>query len=95
MNHLPASSHVLPAMHGALAALSIVASLFFGRFWWLTRDRFFIWFAAAFGIFAANWVMLAIDDNVPHHAPFFLVRLAGFVTILVAIVLKNRPPIRS
>nr|HEX4318811.1 DUF5985 family protein [Kofleriaceae bacterium] len=84
----------LPILHGALCALSLVAALFFARYGWLTRDRFFVWFAAAFVIFAANWLMLAIDDSIPHHPPFYLVRLAGFVMILIAILVKNRSPAR-
>ena len=79
-------------MYAALATLSLVAGLFFLRYWRLTRDRFFVWFATAFWTFAVNWVVLAHDVEVSAHSPLgFAIRLAGFLQILTGILLKNRP----
>ena len=77
-------------LNGALAAVAAIIGLFFIRFWRLTRDRFFVFFAAAFWIMAANWSAIAwlATDETRHY--FYLVRLVAFVLILVAIVDKNR-----
>ncbi|HEX5659193.1 MAG TPA: DUF5985 family protein, partial [Polyangiales bacterium] len=45
---------------GAIAALSLVSALFFPRFWRVTGDRLFGPFAAAFVVFAGNYVCLAL-----------------------------------
>lgn len=75
---------------GATAALSAVAAVYFGRFWRLSGDRFFAFFALAFALFAANRIALrAVDQE--HAAWVYVFRLAAFVLILVAIVDKNRP----
>jgi hypothetical protein len=76
---------------GASALASWVAGLFFLRFWRETRDRFFVLFAAAFWVLAADWVALALvnpTDETRHL--FYLARLLAFGLILVAIVDKNR-----
>jgi hypothetical protein len=78
---------------GAIAALSFVAGLFFLRYWRSTRDRFFLFFMLAFWIEAANRAAMALagnwsEDESPLH---YLVRLASYLLILVAIWDKNRP----
>ena len=78
---------------GAIAALSFVAGLFFLRYWRSTRDRFFLFFMLAFWIEAANRVAMALagtwnEDESPVH---YLVRLASYLLILLAIWDKNRP----
>ena len=75
---------------GATAALSAVAALYFGRFWRLSRDRFFGFFACAFALFAVNRIVLTTVDQ-ENAAWVYAVRLAAFVLILIAIVDKNRP----
>jgi hypothetical protein len=75
---------------GAIAALCLVASTFFVRFWRITRDRFFLLFAIAFFLFAANWTALGVaapTDETRHL--FYVLRLLTFVLIIVAIVDKN------
>ena len=47
---------------GAIAAMSLVAALFFLRYWKSTRDRFFLFFALSFFIEAANRVALYETD---------------------------------
>ncbi|HEY3585403.1 MAG TPA: DUF5985 family protein [Casimicrobiaceae bacterium] len=75
---------------GATAALSGVAALYFGRFWRVSRDRFFGFFACAFALFAVNRIVLMTVDQ-EHAAWVFVFRLAAFLLILIAIVDKNRP----
>jgi hypothetical protein len=75
---------------GAIAMASLVAGLFFFRFWRATNDRFFLFFAIAFWIEAVNRVMLGLvtlSEDVP---VFYLVRLAAFGLILFAIIDKNK-----
>ena len=70
---------------------SMVAALFFLRFWQDTRDRFFLLFAIAFAIEGLNRALLGLTVVSQEHEPFFyLVRLFAFGLILVAIVDKNR-----
>jgi hypothetical protein len=78
---------------GAIAAASFVAGLVFLRYWRSTGDRFFLFFMLAFWIEAANRVAMALartwnEDDSPVH---YLVRLASYLLILVAIWDKNRP----
>lgn len=77
---------------GAIAVASLVAALFFLRFWRHTRDRFFLYFALSFLIEAANRVVLGVlviaDED---GAMFYSVRLVAYGLILLAIWQKNRP----
>jgi hypothetical protein len=75
---------------GCSTTASLVAALFFIRFWRDTRDRLFALFALAFGVLAANWLGLALlDPSVETRHHLFMVRLVAFLIILVAIVDKN------
>jgi hypothetical protein len=81
------------AMLGAIAVGSLIAGLFFLRYWLSTRDRFFLFFMFAFWIEAANRVDMALtsswnEDDSPVH---YLVRLVTYGLILIAIWDKNRP----
>ncbi|HEX8440972.1 DUF5985 family protein [Archangium sp.] len=78
-------------LSGMAAALSLVAGLFFLRFWRKTHDRFFAFFAASFWLMALHrGVMLSLrDSNNEHLVAAFSIRLLAFVLILVAIVDKN------
>lgn len=79
------------AILGAVAMASLVAALFFLRFWRDTRDRFFFLFSIAFTLDALNRFALAIATVTQEQEPFFyLVRLFTFGLILAAIVDKNR-----
>ena len=76
---------------GAIAMASLVAALFFLRFWRNTRDRFFLFFAVAFFIEALNRTALGLTAVSQESEPFFyLVRLFSFGLIIGAIVDKNR-----
>jgi hypothetical protein len=74
---------------GASAALAAVAAVFFLHFWRQTHDRFFALFALAFGVFAANRIALSAVTR-EHDTWVYGLRLAAFLLILLAILLKNR-----
>jgi hypothetical protein len=76
---------------GAIAMGSLVAGLFFLRFWRDTRDVFFLYFAASFLLEAANRAALGLSRDPNEATPlFYLVRLLSFLLIIAAIVQKNR-----
>lgn len=82
-------------MQQFLAGIATCASwgvaIFFLRFWRATRDRFFVLFAAAFLILSINWLLVAILQPATEVRPFFyMLRLAAFGLIIVAVVDKNR-----
>jgi hypothetical protein len=84
------SGLVLP-LTGAVAALSLVAALFFLRFWTRTHDRFFLLFALAFAIDGLSRLVVAsirLSDETEPYA--YLPRLVTFSLIIAAVVLKNR-----
>ncbi len=76
---------------GAIAMASLVAALFFWRFWRQTRDRFFLLFSLAFGVDSLDRVALGTLGTVAeeHEPLFYLVRLVTFGLILAAIIDKN------
>jgi hypothetical protein len=76
---------------GALALGCAMAGLFFFRFWRATSDRLFGFFGAAFWLLGLHWLLLGLTDPTYEYRPaLYLVRLAAFVTVLIAIVDKNR-----
>jgi uncharacterized membrane protein HdeD (DUF308 family) len=77
---------------GAVAMASGVAALFFLRFWRQTRDSFFLFFAAAFGLDALARFVLGFAKLSEETQPIiYLARLVTFCLIIVAIIRKNRP----
>lgn len=68
----------------------LVAGLFFLKFWSRSRDRLFLAFAAAFWLLALNQALLAIA-GIPREEQswLYLLRLAAFTLICVAIIYKN------
>lgn len=69
----------------------LVSGLFFVRFWVRTRDGLFAAFAAAFWLLAANQALLALSNlPVEERSWMYLLRLAAFAIIILAIALKNR-----
>jgi len=80
-----------PFLAGMAAMASFVIGLKFLKFWRVSRDRFFIWFAAAFWMFGIGWATRTLDLGLSEHAHLvYLPRLAGFLMILIAILDKNR-----
>jgi hypothetical protein len=68
-----------------------VCALFFLRFWRRTRDQLFLSFALAFGLLGTGQSVIALAD-IPNEeqGSLYLIRLAAFAVILLAIVRKNR-----
>jgi hypothetical protein len=76
---------------GMLAMAALVAALLFLRLWKLSGDRLLFFFAAAFGVFALNWIGLAVADPDNETLPYaYLTRLGAFLLIIIGIVDKNR-----
>ena len=78
-------------LSGIVTGGFLVAGLFFLRFWRRTRDGLFLAFALAFWLLGLAQSILALG-NVPveERSWIFLIRLAAFTLILVAIVRTNR-----
>ena len=75
---------------GAIAMASLVAGLFFLRFWRDTGDSFFLFFSVSFFVEGLNRFALAMTSDPNEGRPFFyFVRFLSFLLILVAIVHKN------
>lgn len=78
-------------LSGAIVMACVVIGGLFLRFWVRSHDRLFAYFAAAFWLFGLNHLILALTDRVSEIRPYiYLIRLAAFVLILVAIAEKNR-----
>ena len=77
-------------MSGAVTLGFAIGAVFFLRFWRRTADRLFLAFALAFFLLALNQALaqwLGAADERAGYA--YLLRVIGFVIILVAIVDKN------
>jgi hypothetical protein len=76
---------------GLIAGGYLVASLFFLRFWFRSRETLFLTFAGAFVLLALNQAMLVVSGVAAEDQSwFYLLRLAAFSLILFGIWLKNR-----
>lgn len=76
---------------GAIAVASLVAGLFFFRFWHTTRDKFFLYFALSFWLEAGNRVVLGVLVTASELEPvIYLVRVIAYGLILLAILQKNQ-----
>ena len=77
---------------GLVVLGTVVAGLFFLRFWRKTRDRLFMIFALAFWILSLNWTLLALTspEDEAKRAMFSILRLVAFILIIYAIIDKNR-----
>lgn len=80
-------------LNGIAFAGSLGVGLGFFRLWRESSDRFFAFFGLAFWVLAANWlaILLAAPPN-EHRHYFYLIRLAAFLLIIIAILDKNRSP---
>ena len=77
-------------LSGAVALGFFVCGLFFLRFWHRTRDGLFLAFATAFVLMGLGQTILALG-NIPteERGSIYLLRLAAFALIIVAIARKN------
>jgi hypothetical protein len=81
----------IPFLHGAVAMGCVIVAVFFLRFWQHSRDRLFVWFAAAFAVLALSYVLLGtVAFATEWRVYVFALRLVAFTTILYGIFQKNR-----
>lgn len=77
-------------LSGALMLSFLIATAYFVRFWQRTSDRLFIYFAVAFALLALNQLVLflmGVDDELRGYV--YVLRVSGFILILVGILGKN------
>ncbi len=77
-------------LSGIVTAGFLACGLFFAKFWWRSRDVLFLAFGAAFWLLAVNAALVVLVPE-PEHARsgFYLLRVAAFLLIAVAIFRKN------
>jgi hypothetical protein len=84
------SDQLYAFLSGSITLAFFVASLFFARFWRRTGDGLFLAFAAAFVLLGLQQALLVLSGiPVEERSPLYLLRLAAFLLIIVAIVRKN------
>lgn len=76
---------------GALVMAYAVASLFLLKFWSQTRERLFVFFAAAFVLLGVQRLFLALGVSEQTALILYAVRALAFLLIIAAIIDKNRP----
>ncbi len=77
-------------MLGAIALASIVAGLFFLRFYGATGDRLFVFFALAFFFEALSRVLMAVSTlSSDEHPVIYVIRLIAYGLIIAGISYKN------
>jgi uncharacterized membrane protein len=78
-------------LSGAVTLGFLVVALFFLRFWHRTRDTLFSAFAAAFLLLGLNQALLVVAQiPLEERSWVYVLRLAAFLLIIVAIANKNR-----
>lgn len=69
----------------------LTAGLFFLRFWKSTRDRLFLLFASAFGVLGLQRLIQSLATAPTEDGAYlYVLRLAAFIIIIIAIIDKNR-----
>lgn len=85
-------ANTIDFLSGAVTLGFLVSGLFFLRFWSRTRDALFLPFAAAFSLMGLAQALLALGGiPLEERSWVYLIRLAAFALILLAIARKNRP----
>lgn len=75
---------------GMIAMGFVVITAFFLRFWTRTRDSLFLVFAFAFFLLALNQALSTLlGPPLEERSWLYLLRLAAFCVLIVAIVRKN------
>ncbi len=84
-------TYLTDAMSGAMLLGYWAIGLFFFRFQRHTHDRFFGFFGAAFSLLAIERVLLIAFGGADEYIAYiYLIRLVAFLSIIYAIVDKNR-----
>lgn len=82
--------HALDFLAGAISMGFLVCSLFFLRFWSRSRDELFLCFAVAFALLSIGQALLSLTGMaVEERSWIYLLRLAAFLIIILAIWRKN------
>ncbi len=75
---------------GMVTAGFLAAGLHFARFWARSRDSLFLAFSAAFWLLALNEMLVSlVEEPEERQSWFYLLRVAAFLLIAIAIVCKN------
>jgi hypothetical protein len=80
---------------GVIASLSLVAAVFFWKYWRKTHEGLFLGMALGFGLLMVHWTALAVvnpSDDTRHY--LYIVRFLAFVVMIAGVVAKNRSPRR-
>jgi hypothetical protein len=86
-------SALVQFFQGAAAMACLVAGLLLLAYWRDSRDRLFVFFAAAFWTLALNYLLLAaVAPTAEQRHWFYAIRLVAFALILFGIADKNRRP---
>jgi len=81
---------VITYLAGMVTTGFLACGLFFARFWTRSRDFLFIAFAVAFWVLALSTALEALMPAPgERRAWFYLLRVAAFLLIAVAIAKKN------
>lgn len=81
---------------GAIALASLAVGLFFFKYWYRSRDRFFLYFALSFWIEGLSRIHMGLHQAPREDVPvYYLIRILSYGLILLAIWEKNRPPHKS
>lgn len=76
---------------GIIFTTSLIAALFFLKFWRHTGDILFLAFAAAFTIEGLNRISFLFLERPNEGGPaIYMVRLLAFLLIVAAIIARNR-----
>ena len=76
---------------GAVMMGCLVIATFFARSWRRTGDRLFGWFGLSFLLLASERFLIDLTHAEELSTPWvYLIRLAAFALIAIAIVEKNR-----
>jgi hypothetical protein len=87
---------VLQFVHGVLTTESLIATLFFAKYWRTTRDRLFVYFALSFFVMGLHWFGLAwVNDDLERWNYAYLTRLVAFGLIIGGIIDKTQHSARN
>ena len=79
-------------LSGAVTLGYMLVAMFFLRFWKRTADVLFLSFAVAFALLSVGQIVIASSNiYVADSSAAYLVRLAAFALIILAVWRKNRP----
>ncbi len=81
-------------LSGAIMMGCLVAGIFFTVFWKKTHDKLFQMFSLAFYLMAVERFVLGCLGKNSEPKIYFL-RLAAFILILCAIIMKNRESVKE